>query len=135
MDRLVLVVMAPGTSADVLIWDGYGPSRTYGDFFDFEVGGHDGAFKGRIMSLCHSLEERMELSRPGNSCTMMCMDGIGHALSICLDSCGIGVWLGTFGVAAPVRVCFVAFHAILHSEAGLSPTLWARGPCPASALD
>ena len=38
--------LAPGTSADVLIWDGYGPSRTQGDFFDFEVGGHDGAYKG-----------------------------------------------------------------------------------------
>ena len=37
-----------GTSADVLIWDGYGPSRTRGDFFDFEVGGHDGAYKGWI---------------------------------------------------------------------------------------
>ena len=40
--------LAPGTLADVLIWDGYGPSRTQGDFFDFEVGGHDGAYKGRI---------------------------------------------------------------------------------------
>ena len=40
--------LAPGTSADVLIWDGYGPSRTRGDFFDFEVGGHDGAYKDRI---------------------------------------------------------------------------------------
>ena len=40
--------LAPGTSADVVIWDGYGPSRTQGDFFDFEVGGHDGAYKGRI---------------------------------------------------------------------------------------
>ena len=40
--------LTPGTSVDVLIWDGYGPSRTRGDFFDFEVGGHDGAYKGRI---------------------------------------------------------------------------------------
>ena len=40
--------LAPGTSVDVLIWDGYGPSRTRGDFLDFEVGGHDGAYKGRI---------------------------------------------------------------------------------------
>ena len=29
--------LAPGTSADVLNRDGYGPSRTRGDFFDFEV--------------------------------------------------------------------------------------------------
>ena len=40
--------LAPGTSADVLIWDGYGPSRKRGEFFDFEVGGHDGAYKGRL---------------------------------------------------------------------------------------
>ena len=40
--------MAPGTLADVLTCDGHGPSRTGGDFFDFEVGGHDGAYKGRI---------------------------------------------------------------------------------------
>ena len=40
--------LAPGTLADVLIWDGYGPFRTQGDFFDFEVGGHDGAYKGRM---------------------------------------------------------------------------------------
>ena len=38
----------PGHQQSVLIWDGYGPSRTQGDFFDFEVGGHDGAYKGRI---------------------------------------------------------------------------------------
>ena len=36
------------TSADILIWDWYGPSRTRGDFFDFEIGGHDGPYKGRI---------------------------------------------------------------------------------------
>ena len=28
--------------------DGYGPSHTRGEFFDFEVGGHDGAYKGRV---------------------------------------------------------------------------------------
>ena len=31
-----------------LIWDGYGPSPMRGEFFDFEVGGHDGACKGRM---------------------------------------------------------------------------------------
>ena len=40
--------LAPWTSADALFWDGYGPSRTRGYFFDFEVGGHDGAYEGRI---------------------------------------------------------------------------------------
>ena len=47
--------------------------------------------KARFMSLCHSFEERMELLWPGNSCTMMCMGGMGHALSVCLDCRGIGV--------------------------------------------
>ena len=40
--------LAPVTSVDVVIWDGCGPSCTRGDFFDFEVGGYDGACKGRI---------------------------------------------------------------------------------------
>ena len=40
--------LARGTSADVLIWDGYGPSRTRGDFFDFQAGGHNRAYKGRV---------------------------------------------------------------------------------------
>ena len=56
--------------------------------------------KAGFMSSCHSLEERMEVSRLANSRTMMCMGGIGHGLSICLHSCGIEVWLGTSGVAA-----------------------------------
>ena len=33
----------PGTSADVLIRDGYGPSHTQCHFFDFGVGGQGGA--------------------------------------------------------------------------------------------
>ena len=37
-----------GPLADVLIWDGYGPSRTRGDFFHFEVGGHGGTYEGWI---------------------------------------------------------------------------------------
>ena len=50
--------LALGTSTDFLIGDGYGPSRTCRDFFDFEVevevrveakvGGYDGACKSRI---------------------------------------------------------------------------------------
>ena len=36
----------PGTSADVTIWDQRGPSRMQGQFFDYEVGNHDGAYKG-----------------------------------------------------------------------------------------
>ena len=40
--------LMPGTSADVMIWDQRGPSRTHGQFFDFEIGAHDGASKGRL---------------------------------------------------------------------------------------
>ena len=39
---------APWPPGHQQIWDGYGPSCTRGDLFDFEVGGHDGAYKGRI---------------------------------------------------------------------------------------
>ena len=37
-------------SADVKIWDKYGPQRTKGCFMEFEVGAHDGAYKGRLHS-------------------------------------------------------------------------------------
>ena len=43
-----ICLLAPRTSADILIWDGYGPSCTRGDFFGFEVGSHDGAYKGCV---------------------------------------------------------------------------------------
>ena len=84
------------------------------------------------MSLYHSLEARMEwmegmdgwkFDGPGNICTMMCMGGIGHALSICLDNCGIGVWLGTSRVAALISCaspCLSALRALhqpgLHAQ-------------------
>ena len=77
-----------------------------------------------------------------NNLTMTCTGGTGHALSSGLLNCGIGVWLGTSGVAAPisspVSPYFVAFYAILHSQASLSPPpppLWTMGACPASCLD
>ena len=35
--------LVPGKCVDFLVRDGYGPSRIRGDFFDFVVGGHDGA--------------------------------------------------------------------------------------------
>ena len=51
--------LAPGTSSDVLIWDGCGPSRTRGHFFDF--GALMVFIKARFMSLHQSLEERMAI--------------------------------------------------------------------------
>ena len=64
------------------------------------LGAMPALIKAGFMSLCYSLEERLEFWRPGDNRTIMCMGGIGHVLGICLDSSGIGVWLGTCGVAA-----------------------------------
>ena len=55
--------LAPGTSADVL-WDGYGPSCTRGDFFDFEVGAMMVLIKAGFMSLCHSLKKEWNFDSP-----------------------------------------------------------------------
>ena len=79
--------LAPGTSADVLIWDGYGPSRTRGDFFDFEVGGHDGAYKGRNHVIVPFIGRKNGTLTAANNVTMTCTGGIGHALSSCLLGC------------------------------------------------
>ena len=43
--------LSPGTTPDGLIWDAQGPQRSAGDFVNFEVGIHDGAFKGRVGSI------------------------------------------------------------------------------------
>ena len=40
--------LAPGTSADVLIWDRKGPERVTGHYMDYEIGSMDGAYKGRL---------------------------------------------------------------------------------------
>ena len=40
--------LAPGTSADVLVWYRQGPQRTKGHFKDYEFGCNGGAYKGRI---------------------------------------------------------------------------------------
>ena len=43
--------LMPGTSADVMIWDQRAPLRTHGQFFDFEIGAHDGVYKGIMMPM------------------------------------------------------------------------------------
>ena len=40
--------LAPGTSADVLIWDRGGPKRVKGHYMDYEIDSMDGAYKGRL---------------------------------------------------------------------------------------
>ena len=62
----------------------------------------------------------------GNSAILMCMDGIGPELCNCLLTCGIGVWFGTFAVAAPMScINLYEFCCILRSSAsgGRSVTL------------
>ena len=59
---------------------------------EFEFGGHHGTYKRRICVIVPFIGS--------NNCTMVCMGGIGRALSKCLLTCGIGVWLGTSRVAA-----------------------------------
>ena len=44
---------------------------------------------------------------------MMCMGGIGHTLSICLDTCGVGVWLGVAALMSctnPCMFCCISCH-------------------------
>ena len=49
---------------------------------------------------------------------MTCTGGIGHALSSRLLGCGIGAWLGTGGVAAPISCTSQSvFCCILHNFA------------------
>ena len=107
--------LAPGTSADVLIWDGYGPSHTRGGFFHFEVGGHDGAYKGRIHVIVPFIGRKNgTLIAPANNLTMTCTRQKGHALSCRLLGCGIGVWLRTSGVAAPMSCTSQSLGALSH---------------------
>ena len=95
-------------------------------FFILRSGAMMGPTKAVCMSLCHSLAGRMMRSPRGNRAIMMCMDGIGPELSNCSLICGIGVWFGTFGVAAPMScINLYEFCCILCSYAsgGRSVTL------------
>ena len=55
-----------------------GPSRTRGGFFDFEVGGHDGAYKGRVHVIVPSVGQKNGNSMIANSHTMcLCLGFLG----------------------------------------------------------
>ena len=41
-------MLAPGTLADVLIWDRGGPKKVKGHHMDYETYSMDGAYKGRL---------------------------------------------------------------------------------------
>ena len=65
-----------------LIWDGYGHSRTRGDFFDFEIGGHDGAYKGRIHVIVPFIGRKngtfgvVEFTAIALLCNVLCREGV-----------------------------------------------------------
>ena len=87
-------------------------------FLILRSGAMMGPTKAVCMSLCHSLAGRMMGSLHGNSAIMMCMDGIGPESSSCSHICGIRVWFGTFGMAAPMScINLYEFCCILRSSA------------------
>ena len=108
--------LAPGTSTDVLIWDGYGPSRTRGDFFDFEVGGNDVACKGRI----HVIVPFIGRKNGTLTARQQCYNDVHGWYRAHIEQlgCGIGVWLGTSSVVAPMSCTSQSvFCCILHNFA------------------
>ena len=130
---------ALGISMAVLIWDGYGLSRTHVDFFDFEVGGHDSANKGRI----HVIVPFIGRKNGNLTAWQQLYDDVhgwyrAHIEHLLGQSWHWGLvrnmWHG-----GPDELhqsaWFVALHANLPSDAGLSPSLWTMGPCSASCLD
>ena len=108
--------LGPRDISNVLIWDGYGPSGTRGDFFDFEVGGHDGAYKGRI----HVIVPFIGRNNGTLTARQQCYNDVHgwYRARSCLLGCGIGVWLGTSSVAAPMSCTSQSvFCCILHNFA------------------
>ena len=75
-DIVWICPLALGTSADVLIWDSYGPSRTRGDFFDFEVLGEE----VYICASCYQKHTMTECGECRLNCCAECID-----LHICGD--------------------------------------------------
>ena len=51
--------LAPGTSADVLIWDREGPKRSKGHYMDYEIDSMDVHTRGTSMRYGHLSVERL----------------------------------------------------------------------------
>ena len=110
--------LAPGTSTDVLSWDGYGPSHTRGDFFDFELGGHDGAYKGQIHVIVPFIGRKNGTLTARQQCYNDVHVWYRAHIEQPLLGCGIWVCLGTSGVAAPMSCTSQSvFCCILHDFA------------------
>ena len=79
-----------------MIWDQHGPSRTHGQFFDFQIGAHDGAYKGRLHTAVPYIG-RKTLS--DDKSIIMSMASIVQGLSTSLHGCGNGGLSAMFGQA------------------------------------
>ena len=90
-----------------MIWDQHGPSRTHGQFFNFEVGAHDGAYKGRLHIVVLILGGQLLVKPKGGAplCTLVAMEECPQ----CVDTlCG--------GVAWPCAY-FAPPYSVLYSQA------------------
>ena len=93
--------LMPGTSADVMIWDQRGPSRTHGQFFNFEIGAHDGAYKGRLHTAVPYIGRKTLSDSQQEYMSMAC---IVQGRSTSLHGCGNG-GLSTMSGHALQRSC------------------------------
>ena len=108
-----------GPAADVTIWDQRGPSRTHDQFFHYEVGTHDGAYKGGL----HSAVPYM---RP-NKNIIMCMAFILQGWSTSLLACGTGGLFEMCGQAllsncmVLCAFCFMLLNFVSADRLGIRP--------------
>ena len=86
------------------------------------MGGHDGAYKGRVHVFVPFIGSKSTFHRHGNNDVMMYMNSTGPELSYCLLICGIGaiqnIWCGGPKGLLQISAHFVAFYPILHPEPG-----------------
>ena len=62
------------------------------------------------------MQERDNIKHLANNVIMMYMGGTAHTLSNYLLACGIGAWLGTFGVAAPMSCISLAVYYCMRRQ-------------------
>ena len=114
-----------------LNWDGYGPSRTRGDFFDFQFGGHDGAYKGRI----HVIVPFIGRKNGTLTARQQCFNDVHGWYTARIEQLFARLWhwgwLGTSAVAAPTSYTSQSAFCCI----SLSFASGTMGACPASCLD
>ena len=127
-------LLSPGTTPDILIWDAQGPQRSAGDFVNFEVGIHDGAFKGRVGSiipfvgggkLSDGQQEYNDVHGvvQGKGRTLLCPSVALACVSRRLDT-------SRPHSAAEDCPCAVTHNTILFESQADIPALWTMDPLP-----